>query len=237
MNKCIRIDCYQTSANYKKPMSVEIGESYRLPPYSTVLGLVHNVCGFKEYHPMQVSIQGEYVTVISDMYYRNLMGISYEPDRHHYKVPNSKGGYDGVTRGLGYNELIIGVNLVLHIKPEEKDFETVLNGLNNPAIYPSLGRYEDLLRIDKVCIVELEPAEEINLQYNAYIPESILQDSVLANNCTRFTLNKVYKIDRKRNCRIWEKVKAYHYVKGSNVLLESPTGLVEKRTKLGVFFA
>ena len=218
-------------------MSVEIGESYRLPPYSTVIGFIHNICGFSKYHPMQVSIQGDYITVISDMYIRNLMGIAYDPERHYYKVPDGKGGFDGVTRALGYNELLIGINLVLHIKPEEKDFETVLNGINNPRIYPSLGRYEDLLRIDKVSIVELEPAEHINLKYDAYIPEDLLKGSEIASNCTRFTLNKVYKIDKKRDCRVWEKVKAFHYVKGSNILFDGPIGLVEKQSKLGVFFA
>ena len=237
MNKCIRLDCFQSTASYKKPMSIEVGESYRLPPYSTVIGFVHNACGFSDYHPMQVSIQGEYQTIISDTYTRNFMGIAYDETRHFYKVPNEKGGSDGVTRGLGYNELLVDVKLVLHILPEEKDFESVLNGLKNPLIYPSLGRYEDMMRIDKISVVEIAPTDTPNLYYDAYVPAEMLKNAESKISCSAYTLNKNYSVDPKMDCRMWNKVKAFHFVKGGNIILEQADAFAELESGIGVFLA
>lgn len=57
MERAIRIDCFQNLANYRKPSSFIIKESYPLPPYSTVIGMIHAISGFDSYHKMQVSIQ------------------------------------------------------------------------------------------------------------------------------------------------------------------------------------
>lgn len=222
------------------PMSIEVGESYRLPPYSTVIGFVHNACGFDSYHPMQVSIQGTYHTIISDMYTRYFMGISFDPSRHQFKVSNAKGGFDGITKGLGFNELLTEIKLVIHIKPREEDFDAVLNGLKNPRIYPALGRYEDIMRIDKVRVVELEPAEQFILEYDTYVPEYVtkeFEEKELKKNCTRYTLNKAYMVDEKRMCRVWEKVRVYHYPKDSVLILDKTVAFKEKGTDTGVFFA
>lgn len=58
--KAIRLHLKQNSANYRKEETVDCRMTYPLPPYSTVIGAIHNACGYKEYHPMQVSIQGKY---------------------------------------------------------------------------------------------------------------------------------------------------------------------------------
>ena len=58
MMKAIRLHCFQNLANYKKPSSFIIKETYPLPPYSTVIGMIHAACGFKRYHRMKLSIQG-----------------------------------------------------------------------------------------------------------------------------------------------------------------------------------
>lgn len=49
MERAIRVQCYQTLANYRKPSSFIIKETYPLPPYSTVLGMIHAICGFTDY--------------------------------------------------------------------------------------------------------------------------------------------------------------------------------------------
>lgn len=50
MHRAIRLDCFQNLVNYRKPSSFIIKETYPLPPYSTVSGMIHATCGFKEYH-------------------------------------------------------------------------------------------------------------------------------------------------------------------------------------------
>lgn len=84
MERAIRIECYQNTANYRKPSSFIIKESYPMPPYSTVIGMVHAVCGFKEYHPMKVSIQGTNSGSVSELYtrYSFSMDSKYEVGRH-----------------------------------------------------------------------------------------------------------------------------------------------------------
>lgn len=54
--KAIKLHCFQNLVNYKKPSSFIIKETYPLPPYSTVIGMIHAACGFKRYHRMKLSI-------------------------------------------------------------------------------------------------------------------------------------------------------------------------------------
>ena len=68
MHRAIRLDCFQNLVNYRKPSSFIIKETYPLPPYSTVSGMIHAACGFKEYHKMKLSIQGDNKGTISDLY-------------------------------------------------------------------------------------------------------------------------------------------------------------------------
>ncbi len=58
--RCLRIVLKQTSANYRKPECFENKMTYPLPPVSTVIGALHNACGYREYHPMDISIQGNF---------------------------------------------------------------------------------------------------------------------------------------------------------------------------------
>ncbi len=68
MEEVLRIDLFQSSANYKKEETVENKMTYPLPPFSTVIGAIHNACNFKEYHPMELSIQGNYEAMIKKPY-------------------------------------------------------------------------------------------------------------------------------------------------------------------------
>ena len=58
MEKAIRVQCFQNLVNYRKPSSFIIKETFPLPPYSTVLGMIHAACGYQEFHPMKLCIQG-----------------------------------------------------------------------------------------------------------------------------------------------------------------------------------
>lgn len=58
--QALRIVLTQASANYRKEESDRNKMTYPLPPYSTVIGAIHKACGFTEYHPMDLSIQGSY---------------------------------------------------------------------------------------------------------------------------------------------------------------------------------
>ena len=66
--KAVKLKLYQNMVNYKVPTSFQLKESYPLPPYSTVIGMVHSLCDFKEYKPMKISISGNYFSKVNDLY-------------------------------------------------------------------------------------------------------------------------------------------------------------------------
>jgi CRISPR-associated protein Cas5t len=205
--------------NYKKTISFELKESYPLPPYSTVIGMVHNLCGFKEYKEMDISIQGKYFSKIMDLYsrYEFNNGMTYDKARHQLKVA----GF-GIGKGVSIAELLVDVDLMIHIMPkEEKLLDHIYSSLKTPREYPSLGRREDLAIINEVKIVELEEKElerDIILPENnvAYVPLSMYEDESIIiggtnnsiNSGTKYKINKNYELinhGSKKNPKIFRK--------------------------------
>lgn len=204
--RAVRISLWQDMVNYKKPTSFQLKETYPLPPYSTVIGMVHNLCRYTSYHSMKVSVQGKYFSKVNDLYtryeYKNAM--KYETRRHQIKV-----GEYGVCRGIATAELLVNVEVLLHIVPEEQNLvNDIYDAFINPWEYPSLGRREDLAVINSVSIVNIEQKrldEQIQAYngYSAYIPyEMILDDVVtltnrqsgIAHPGTKYNLPKNYEL-------------------------------------------
>lgn len=243
LNKAIRLECYQNMPNYKRPASMEFKESFKLPPYSTVIGMIHKVCDFKEYKPMQISIQGNTKSIVSDMYTRYFFTPNKcESDRVYFDIINKKDkeAKTGLIRGTGVAELIVDVDLIIHIVPEDKSlFDTILNGLKKPAIYPALGRHEDILRIDKVDSVELENTDEITLKNDAYIPLNILEKIESPLSGTVYNLNKVFAVNEKTKIRYWKEKVKVKYVKNGAVFYFNKDESIkkEKNSDIGLFLA
>lgn len=70
MNKveALRIVLTQASANYRKEESDRNKMTYPLPPFSTIIGAIHKTCGWTEYHPMNISVQGKYESMHREPY-------------------------------------------------------------------------------------------------------------------------------------------------------------------------
>ncbi len=219
MVKAIRIKLSQQMANYRKPASFLIRESYPLPPYSSVIGMIHAACGFEKYHPMKVSVQGWYASETSDFATMYNFGIKYDETRHQAKVQNESGGYDGINIGPKNVHVLTDIYLVIHVIPEdENDFEKIVNGMMCPQNYLSLGRYEDLARLeDTVDIVELVEDEDYACKYDIYVPFT----TDLKSGGTIYNINKVFQIDTKSKLRNWkEVVKVRHVSKGEMLDIE-----------------
>ncbi len=114
--------------------------------------------------------------------------------------------------------MIIGC--VLHIIPEEEDFDKIYQSLKCPIIYPSLGRYEDLLDIQNVEIVELQKVESATIQNNIYIPFQSELD-IGRRTSTTYMLTKEYEITP-QGYRRWKpdggKIKAHYMPKDTSVV-------------------
>lgn len=197
--KAIRLKIEQELVNYKVPTSFQLKETYPLPPYSTVIGMIHNLCGYKEYTPMEISIQGYYHSKVNDLYtrYEFKPGLKYEKGRHQLEI----NGY-GIGKGVATAELLSEVELLIHIVPDNKVLSNEIEQrLKFPKEYPTLGRREDLAVIREVKIVEVDWKDKsiqmkLPNNYAAYIPIDLENEikSELKDGGTRFTLNKNYEI-------------------------------------------
>ena len=223
--KAIKLKLYQNMVNYKVPTSFQLKESYPLPPYSTVIGMVHSLCDFKEYKPMKISISGSYFSKVNDLYtrYEFKNGNPFEMGRHQLNV----NGY-GINRGVATTELLVDVNLTIHIIPKDQSEEflnTIFEAFKYPREYPSLGRREDIVLIKDVKIVDVEKKKlEKDLSNGednfAYIPVNFIQEKLVNHGDkkngmniygTRYELTKNYILNnigtksKPKMIRSWEK--------------------------------
>lgn len=81
MEKLVRIVLTQKVANYRKEETIDNKMTYPLPPLSTIIGAIHNACGYTEYHPMNISIQGTYGGIMKRVYYDSCFLNSPQNDR------------------------------------------------------------------------------------------------------------------------------------------------------------
>jgi len=146
----LRLELYQEFACYRKPMTYGFWETYPLPPLSTIKGFFHNVVEAKEYIPARYGIQGKFKSVVLDI-------------QSMYKF----GRKDSENKGIiieGFNKPLLkspiyvsnlyAVELTIYIESKLEYLEKFRENLLNLE-YPSLGRKEDLVRVDSADIVDL----------------------------------------------------------------------------------
>jgi len=223
-NRAIRVKIRQDMVNYKKPMSFQIKETYPLPPYSTVIGMVHALCGFTKYVPMQISVQGTYASKVFDSYIRyEFANKKFEEGRHQINILSEKESF-GINRGIAQAELLVDVELLLHIVPEnqsEESLQHMYQSLLYPSRFPSLGRHEDTALIEEVSIVNLQVIEnesERRFPYDCYIPVEQVTDSIKTSS-VQYDVHKTYDIQKGR--RVWKNVTVHHVSRTTDEVLAS----------------
>ena len=251
--KSIRLKLKQNLVNYKLPTSFQLKETYPLPPYSTVIGMVHNTCNYIEYKPMKISVQGKYHSKVNDLAtrYEFKNGMTFDASRHQIKV-----GEYGISRGVSNVELLSDVELVIHIVPEDENLiEEIFNAFKAPREYISLGRREDLVVVDEVKIVEIseERIKDENLRidrdYRAYVPVEIIDKKkvfvegsvdTIQYKGTMYNLTKDYvsvnygSTKSPKFFRKWNKIKV-HYV--SNIVASRRRAITVDEDRYMVFLA
>ena len=251
--KSIRLKLKQNLVNYRFPTSFQLRETYPLPPYSTVIGMVHNTCNYIEYKPMKISVQGKYHSKVNDLAtrYEFKNGMTFDASRHQIKV-----GEYGISRGVSNVELLSDVELVIHIVPEDENLiEEIFNAFKAPREYISLGRREDLVVVDEVKIVEIseERIKDENLRidrdYRAYVPVEIIDKKkvfvegnvdTIQYKGTMYNLTKDYvsvnygSAKSPKFFRKWNKIKV-HYV--SNIVASQIREVTVDEDRYMVFLA
>lgn len=77
----LKIKLQSNVANYKKGETIENKMTYPLPPFSTVIGAIHKACGYTEYHPMDISIQGSFTSMKKQAFTSHMFLNSVQNDR------------------------------------------------------------------------------------------------------------------------------------------------------------
>lgn len=121
--EALRIKLKQNKAIFSKEETVENKMTYPLPPYSTVIGAIHNTCDYEDYHPMDISIQGNYETMAREMYIDNGMLNNRENDRNiliYLHNPNLlSAGYIKIGEGLKKQNNNFKKNITVRIDNRE----------------------------------------------------------------------------------------------------------------------
>ncbi|MBO3444542.1 type I-B CRISPR-associated protein Cas5b [Clostridium sp. CCUG 7971] len=225
--KVLKLKLFQETACYKKPFAMKITETYPLPPYSTVSGLIHKILEATEYIPLKISIQGSYESIFNNY-----------QTTYFYKK-------DSITSMPMNSHMLLNVNLTIHIGADEKVLQEIYDKLINFDEHLSLGRKEDLVRIDDMYFTEVEKFEVDSGEYEEedyqehelskfdikrpiYIPKSKLEDKYISG--ISYRLNNYYTNDaNKDKKRVWNKVDTY-YVESGNII-NSGTILLDTDSK------
>lgn len=173
MNKIIKLKTFQEKAVFRTPYSMEVIETYPLPPYSTILGFIHNMLSCSQtINGINVSVQGRYGNLNREF----VRFHKYEEDK---------------TEGIPYPIIItslIDLELVIHIKMPNTDFHNnLLESLHNPPHFPYMGRPEDL-------IVNIEVIEDEEIEFDPSITEKG-ELTLMYNSYVQFDLAKTLEIE------------------------------------------
>lgn len=206
--RALRLDLFQETVCYKKPFALKISETYPLPPYSTVNGMLHKLLDAKEYIPINISIQGSYESVVNNYqttYFYKKKEVTTMPMNQH---------------------MLLNVKLIIHINAQDEILDKIHERFLNLDEHLSLGRKEDLVRIDNIKFVDIESYEVetdseedyenfLLNQYNIKMPIYIPKTNDYNLKGISYRLNNYYTKERNN----WNKIDTL-YVESGNQILE-----------------
>ena len=206
--KILKLRLFQETACYKKPFAFKFEETYPLPPYSTVIGMLHKILGAKsgEYYPMNISIQGDYESL--NLNYIRKIKFATEKKKREYK---RKYNIDmDATTAPFYTQFLFNVNLIIHVKAEDDIIDKIYNNIISGKESFTLGRNEDLVRIDGISYVQESDITNVITNHNAYVFEDDAEHGIY------FRLNYNYKL--KDDLRVFDKVNVRYVEKETQIL-------------------
>jgi CRISPR-associated protein Cas5t len=186
--KCLKVKIFQPKACYKTPFSLKGIDTFPLPTYSNLRGMVYTAMGrkykkgekYKEGDKIEFSIQGTFESLYRD--YWNAV----------------KYGDDGKQKKPIQVPTLHNIRLVIHICSNIND--EIKNALEKPSEYLSVGRREDIIRIEEIREIEVEKKDisefdkSLIVNYNAYVPSKIC-DNNLEINGVPFRLPSFWEIE------------------------------------------
>ena len=205
--RALRLDLFQETVCYKKPFAMKISETYPLPPYSTVNGMLHKLLDANSYIPLNISIQGNYESIVNNYqttYFYKKKEVTTMPMNQH---------------------MLLNMKLIIHVNADDEVLDRIYDRLLNLDEYLSLGRKEDLVRIDDIKFVEVQEYnvdedneddyEENELSgYNIKVPIYIPKNKNYKLNGISYRLNNYYLNERNN----WNKIDTLYVENGRDIL-------------------
>jgi len=202
--KYLKVKIFQPKACYKTPFSLKGIDTFPLPTYSNLRGMVYTAMGrkYKKGDEIKFSIQGTFESLYRD--YWNAV----------------KYGDEGKQKKPIQVPTLHNIRLVIHIYSNIND--EIKNALEKPSEYLSLGRREDIIRIEEIREVEVEKKDiskfdkSLIVNYNAYVPSKICDS--LEINGVPFRLPSFWEI--KDGFRIFTEMIDVRYIEAP-IIIES----------------
>jgi len=155
--ECLKFDLFSPCATFKTSFSLKGIETYPLPPYSTIIGLLYTALGRKwEGEEFSVSVQGNYEAIFRDyIRFRKYNRKDKELQVLPLEVPR-----------------LYNLQCVVHVLAEEKLIEEFKDALQKPKAYLFLGGGEYPVLIKNPRKVEVKEEEvELEIKRSAFVPE------------------------------------------------------------------
>jgi len=156
----LKFELFSKCSTFRVPLSIKGIETYPLPPYSTIIGLLYTAIGRKwEGEKFSISVQGNY-----DSIFRDYLGLKkYNRDKKKKKLE---------TLPLQIPRLY-NLRCIVHISSEDRGLlEEFKKGLESPEVYLFLsgGEYPVLVKNVKILRGNFKCAEG-ETRYSIYVPE------------------------------------------------------------------
>lgn len=226
----LKIKAFQPFACYRKPFSYGFWDTFPLPPFSTILGWVHWVLGEsdrQEKLPINIGVAGQFETITYDL--QTL--IKFDRKRGKEGEIVLEDFNKALSNTPTYVANVTNIHHRIYLKMEDEYMERFADQAMQ-INFPSLGRYEDLMRIDSIDFITPEFIEiggldePISVDYGIYLrPETTKSTGIKGSN---FKLPFYHK--EINGLRFFEKEKVVYTDSGSlkrgNFLVDRDTDKV-----------
>ncbi len=214
--RALRFELFTPTGIFKTPFSLKGIETYPLPPYSTIIGLLYTAVGRKwqQGEEFQISIQGKHQALFRDyVRFRKYNKKNKVLETVPIEVP-----------------ILYQLKLIVHIYGEDGLLREFAEGLRKPKTYLYLSGGEYPVKIQKLDFVELEErkVEELKLEWSAFIPRDRYGELSIFPSGTLYLLPAFLKKESRLREHNW--IEAYYLQSGTviekgKVLLEVKGGL------------
>ncbi|SHK15484.1 type I-B CRISPR-associated protein Cas5b [Thermocrinis minervae] len=198
--ECLKFRLFSPCATFKTPFSLKGIETYPLPTYSTIIGLLYTAAGRRwQGEKFSISVQGTYKSIFRD-YIR-------------FRKYNRK---DKLLEVLPIEvPKLFELECVIHIVGQRDLLVEFERSLKNPSTYLFLGGGEYPVMVKDVKIVSYQERamENQDIKLSAYVPERYKQ--VFSGSGIAFRIPSFWKDTISKGEWTWQTV--YYYPNGSYI--------------------